>query len=70
MTIDYLQLYAEDADDDGDLEMDETVDEENVQDRDFIDDRVFFSDEPSFYRGLIIVLKLQHQMFIKIILKI
>ena len=50
--MDYLQLYAEDADGDGDLEMDETVDEENTQDQDFIDDSVSFFDEPSFYRGI------------------
>ena len=47
-------LFAEDADGDGDLEMDETVDEENTQDQDFIDDisNVSFSDDPSFYRGV------------------
>ena len=50
--MDYLQLYAKDVDGDGDLEMDETVDEENAQDQDFIDDssNIFFSDDPSFYR--------------------
>ena len=50
--MDYLKLYAEDVDGDGDLEMDETVDEENAQDQDFIDDssNIFFSDDPSFYR--------------------
>ena len=54
VTMDYLQLYAEDVDGDGDLEMNETVDEENKQDQDFIDDSssVSFSDEASFYRGI------------------
>ena len=54
VTMDYLQLYAEYADRDGDLEMDETFDEENTQDRDSIDDgsNVSFFDEQSFYREI------------------
>ena len=47
--MEYLQLYAKDADED--MELEETVNEENAEEADFIDDSssVCFSADPSFY---------------------
>ena len=50
--MEYIQLYAKDAD--GDVGMDEIVDEENAEGADFSDDssNVSFSAKPSFYRNI------------------
>ena len=48
--MEFLQLHAEDVD--GDLEMGIPVEEKTVQDQEFIDDSVSFSNKPSFYRGV------------------
>ena len=48
--MNYLDLYVEDEDD---VEMEEIADEEeNVTDRNFINDSVSFSPSPSFYNRI------------------
>ena len=47
--MEYIQQYAEDE---GNMVIEETDDEENAYDREFIDDNVFVSPDPSFYRTI------------------
>ena len=50
--MEFLQLYAED--DDSDIEMEEAAEEENQEDRKFMDDseNVSFSNSPPFHRNV------------------
>ena len=50
--MEFLQLHAED--DDSDIEMEEAAEEENEEDRKFMDDseNVSFSNSPPFHRNV------------------
>ena len=47
--MEYINLYADDENE-RNMEIEETIEEENDQDCDFIDDNVSFSNKSTFYR--------------------